>query len=226
MLRYNLGNGRRYVRADSSLPVACNRWQSSLRAGVRDHGIFSEMHDTLSPDAIAKLNAVKEQLAAMTPSKQRAFAAKTESLRRRMRAEAAADGDAEPEERVCPRCGMTRLVDDFKRRSLRQGYTPSWCKLCVNAADRDRRRRKRKESLTGLGKHIRRGTSPAKVETVVASLLRRLGGAEVVGQELADLCRRSLNSGSRRDGWRALCLVLHMCEAAEEISRRRRGQGR
>lgn len=182
------------------------------------------MSGTSSPaKSVGKLRTVPPEWAALSPGEREGYRALARDAERQ--AKALASGDASQFEfRVCPKCGHNRQVVEFKRRSRRQGRGPSWCRWCVNKADRERRRRKRERIITGLGKHIRNGTPPAKVELVVATLLRRLGGAEVVGRELADLCRRSMENKSSRDGWRALMLALHMMEAAGEMSRRRRGR--
>jgi len=114
-----------------------------------------------------------------------------------------------PLDRICPHCGTSQPISRFKRRSRREGQRESWCRNCINTAERDRRLRKRFGIVRTMGQHIRLGCPAAQVEAVVAVAVERLGGCEAVGIAIADLV---LQSRSHRDALTAYRLVWKMIE--------------
>lgn len=120
--------------------------------------------------------------------------------------------DSVAKERTCPHCGVAQDIACFKRRSQREGQRESWCRSCINAADRERRARKRAGIIRDLGRHLRVGTPVEKTRAVVAETVRRLGGVGAVGAELASAYQRARSS---RDRLSVLRLVLRMSQAAE-----------
>ncbi|MDX1965780.1 MAG: hypothetical protein SFV23_01300, partial [Planctomycetaceae bacterium] len=68
--------------------------------------------------------------------------------------------------KACPHCGTMQPLTRFKRRSRREGQRESWCRDCINAADRERRSRKRAGVVLGLGRHLRVGTPAEKARAV------------------------------------------------------------
>jgi hypothetical protein len=117
--------------------------------------------------------------------------------------------------RVCSKCGIRKPLDQFKRRSVAQGRTPSWCKPCVAASDRARRQRKRAAVTRELGRHIKSGTPAEKTRLVMASLVQRLGGVEAVAAALVRLWNEGMESKSHRDRWAAAALLFRIVQAAE-----------
>lgn len=112
--------------------------------------------------------------------------------------------------KVCPHCSSVQPLDRFKRRSRREGQRESWCRDCINAAERDRRRRQRMGIIRGLGQRIRHGTAAERTRAVVAATVQRLGGVNAVAEELSNAFH---NAKSARESLSIIRLIVHMDEA-------------
>ena len=94
---------------------------------------------------------------------------------------------ANPEpQRVCPKCGDTRPLSAFKLRSRSQGRSPSWCKVCRNRMDRDRRARQQERDINEFFRRIRRGSPPTRTLTLFVLATRRAGGINAINQKLVE----------------------------------------
>lgn len=171
----------------------------------------------LSPAALERWRALEAEFAAMTDAEREEFTAGLEQLRKQTRRPVPDDHPEQPAvpivlQKVCPKCGIVRPIWRFKKRSRRQGQRESWCLECVNAADRERRARKRAGVVRGLGRQIRVGTPAEKTRAVVAVTVQRFGGAAAVGRELAEAFQRTR---SRRDKLSILRTVFRVLQSAE-----------
>lgn len=112
---------------------------------------------------------------------------------------------------VCPKCGDTHSLSEFKLRSRLQGRSPSWCKDCRNRQDRIRRARQRERDVNEYIRRIRFRSPPARVEALFVSAARRAGGIDVVSQRIAERIR----SPHIRTALSAVTLLLKLVCAAD-----------
>ncbi len=112
---------------------------------------------------------------------------------------------------LCPKCGDTRRLSEFKLRSRSQGRSPAWCKECRNRQDRIRRARQREREINEFVRRIRFGSPPDHVLTLLNLAADRAGGV----QQLADRLGAALMSRRNSIALRASRLVTIMLAAAD-----------
>lgn len=183
------------------------------------------MESSAYNSSIAYLRQLDTEVNAMPPTDREVFLAEIKVtqdawMRSAMSRRPHRDDEIDPTAlRTCPRCAEAKRLPEFKRRSFAQGNAPTWCKECVNAAARERRRRKRSAALTSLGRRLRTGTRVTRTEAVVAETIRRLGGIEGFGKATADLVQKCVG---RRESLSAFRLVWQMILAARDNDRSER----
>lgn len=118
--------------------------------------------------------------------------------------------------RVCPRCAQVKLLDEFKRRSQKQGGGPSWCKACINRQSAERRRKRRNAAVGRLGKSLRLSSPASRTEAVLAAFAQKIGGCEAAGKALADHWHDGIQSHDRRAKLTTLNLVFRILTTLSE----------
>lgn len=112
---------------------------------------------------------------------------------------------------LCPKCGDTRPLSEFKLRSRSQGRSPSWCKECWNRQDRTRRTRQRERDISECLRRIRIDTPPARVAALFHKATRRAGGLDAITHRFT----QRLESSNLRIALPAVSLVLKLLAAQD-----------
>ena len=124
---------------------------------------------------------------------------------------------AEPQSRVCSRCGQTLPINEFRFRKRGEPGRQGCCRDCYNDRMRAYRFARRSKAVGGFSQQVLRASGPQAISRLCAGMFRRFGGADGVASVwMAHLTAAPAGSRIALNSFRALARLMEVADAQQQ----------